>query len=214
MGTQQLRLAVLIILFAVAMIGAHAADGYRMAQTVAPAWNSLPRELVGWSGTDGAFDSAYGLDPADTSFLRIYQRAETAPVVAYVGFYHNLATYMEFHTPEICYPAQGWTVLSSGRSVDVINSRGQFRPEQAVVEKNGQRRLVVWWYYAGARAFENRIRYAFAVLVLSSLGGRRDGSMVRLETPLDGNGDLESASKRLEAFERNFLPKLDEALPH
>jgi EpsI family protein len=190
MGNQPLRLTILIVLFALTIICARAAAQHRISQRFAPDWSAVPRELDGWTGKDGTFDSAYGLDPADTGLLRVYQTAGGQPVIAYVGFYHNLATYMEFHTPEICYPAQGWTLLSSGRSAHVIENRGgQFRPEEAIVEKGGQRRLVVWWYYSGSRAFENRMRYAYAVLILSSLGGRRDGSMVRLETPLNVNDD-------------------------
>ena len=213
MANQNLRLAALVLLFAATAIAAGAASRYRSAKKIAPNWTIIPHELSNWTGTDGAFDSAYGLDPADTSVLRIYQRSSTEPLIAYVGFYQNLAKYMEFHNPDICYPAQGWTLLSSGRSSDSISSRGVFRPEVAVVEKGGQRRLVVWWYYVGSHAFENRIRYAAAVLVWASLGGRRDGSMVRLETPIT-HGDEQAALQRVREFEAEFLPRLDQALPH
>jgi EpsI family protein len=212
MGKQQVRLTELIVLFALTLLGTQAAEGYRANQRIAPDWNAIPRELSGWIGVDGQFDLASGWDPADTSVLRVYERAQSPPIIVYVGFYHNLATYMEFHTPEICYPAQGWTVLSSGRASESIQTRGHFHPEQAMVGKNGQRRLVTWWYYAGSHAFENRIRYASAVLIWSSLGGRRDGSMVRLEVPVN-DGDDVAAGKRLEEFEMSFLPVLDQALP-
>jgi EpsI family protein len=212
MGKQHLRQTALIVLFSLAMFGTRAAERYRMGQKIAPNWGAVPRNLDGWIGVDGTFDSAYGWDPADTSLLRVYARPGAPPVITYVGFYSNLSTYMEFHTPEVCYPAQGWTVLSSGRSARIINTRGQFRPERAIVDRNGQRRLVIWWYYAGSHAFENRIRYASSVLILSSLGGRRDGSMVRLETPIEG-GDEERADKRVEEFENSFLASLGQALP-
>lgn len=211
MVTPNTRLAVLAFIFAALAIAVGAANRRRLGEHIAPKWTAIPYQLNEWTGNDGAFDSAYGSDPADSSLLRIYTNSSTEPIIAYVGFYHNLAKYMEFHNPEICYPAQGWTLLSSGQAADSIHSRGEFRPEIAVVEKNGQRRLVVWWYYAGARAFENRIRYAAAVLALASLGGRRDGAMVRLETRVSGSE--EAAMSRLRDFEARFLPNLDQTLP-
>lgn len=211
MANQNLRLAVLTGIFAALAIAATAASRYRLAEKIAPDWTAIPHEIGEWVGVDGAFDSAYGLDPADSSVLRIYTKAGK-PVIAYVGFYHNLAKYMEFHTPDICYPAQGWTLLSTGRAAEPIFSRGVFRPEIAVVQKGGQHRLVVWWYYAGSHAFENRIRYATAVLVWASMGGRRDGSMVRLETSID-SADEGAAIQRVREFEAAFVPTLNEALP-
>jgi hypothetical protein len=81
-----------------------------------------------------------------------------------------------------------------------------------LVDRVGEKRLVMWWYNAGGHAFENRLRYVYLSLALASLQGRTDGSLVRLEAPLEGNSEV-AAQERLEKFRSDFLPLLERALP-
>ena len=212
MDMQRVRLIVLLVIFVVTFGGVRAAARYRLTQQRSPDWRFVPYEIGKWRGIDGRFDPVYGTDPADSSMLRIYQRGGGPPVTAYVGFFENLATVMEVHTPELCYPAQGWGIRAVGN-----NSEGSFRglhiPARLIVaDKNGDRRMVMWWYNAGSRPFETRIRYVYAMLVMSAFTGRTDGSMVRLETPL-GQDSEAAATKRIEDFQIEFLPALEESLP-
>jgi EpsI family protein len=212
MGSERIRLIILIAVLTLTFGGTRAADHYRLGQRRQPNWSVVPYEVGGWRGTDGKFDSVYGTDPADTSLLRVYHKAEAPPVVAYVGFFGDLATIIEVHTPEICYPAQGWEVRSA-RNPMARNFRStQISPKGIIVDKNGDRRLVVWWYNAGSRPFQTRIRYVYAMLMMSALTGRTDGSMIRLETPL-GHDPESAAIARIEDFQSMFLPMLDAALP-
>jgi len=177
-----------------------------------PNWDAVPYEFDGWSGKDATFDLAYESDPADTNLLRVYSRKDEIPVILYVGFYRDLAAILEAHTPEICYPAQGWSIRSVGRTTN-----GQFhnRPISAIeilAEKNGTKRLVTWWYNAGSKPFETRIRYVYGMLVMSTFTGRKDGSLVRLESPIVAGGEA-AADERIEEFRKSFLPALEKALP-
>jgi EpsI family protein len=209
---QQVRLTVLLLIFVATFGGARAATRYRVAQQRTPDWHFVPYDMGKWRGVDGRFDPVYGTDPADSSMLRVYQREGEPPVVAYVGFFENLATVMEVHTPELCYPAQGWGIQSIG-SNSAQSFRGVQIPARLIVaDKNGDRRIVMWWYNAGSRPFKTRIRYVYAMLVMSAFTGRTDGSMVRLETTL-GQDSEAAAIKRIEEFQVELLPALREALP-
>jgi len=212
MGNERIRLTILIVVFGLTVAGVHAATRHRMEQKNLPNWKAVPYELGSWSGQDAVFDPIYGTDPSDTNLLRLYRQGMNPPVIAYVGFYGDLATIMEVHTPELCYPAQGWTILSSGKSQAGSYRRTQIMEHEALVDKDGNRRLVVWWDNAGSRPFEDRIRYVYAMLALSTLTGRTDGSMVRLETPVEKN-DEAGARRRIDEFQKSFLPVLDKALP-
>ncbi len=212
MDKQRVRLIVLILIFAATLGGVRAATRYRVAQQRTPDWRFVPYDIGKWQGIDGRFDPVYGTDPADSSTLRVYQKEGQPPVAAYVGFFENLATVMEVHTPELCYPAQGWGIRSVGNT-----SRGSFRGIQVparliIADKNGDRRIVMWWYNAGSRPFETRIRYVYGMLVMSAFTGRTDGSMVRLETAV-GRDSEAAATKRIEDFQVEFLPALEAALP-
>jgi len=209
---QRIRLIVLIVALLLTFGGVRAAARYRVGQQRSPTWEQIPYGIGPWQGADGRFDPIYGTDPANSSLLRVYHRADGLPVIAYVGFFGDLATVMEVHTPELCYPAQGWGVRSLGD-----NTAGSFRgthiPARMIIaEKNGDRRLVMWWYNAGSRPFQTRIRYVYAMLMMSAFTGRTDGSMVRLETPLALDSEA-TAVARIEDFRANFLPALNGALP-
>jgi EpsI family protein len=212
MGSKRIRLTVLIALFAVTFGCVRVATRYRTSQTRLPDWGVVPYQFDGWSGVDGEFDPVYGVDPAQTSLLRIYHREEGAPVIVYVGFYSNLATILEVHNPERCYPGQGWTILSIGNPTMGLFRDKQIPAQEIVVDKYGSRRLVRWWFNAGSQPIKTRIRHIYAMLAMSTITGRTDGSIVRLETPVEPNGEA-AAEARVDEFQKRILPQLEKALP-
>jgi len=50
------------------------------------------------------------------------------------------------------------------------------------------------------------------MLMMSVLTGRTDGSLVRIESPIDAGGEA-AAQARIEDFRKSFLPMLEKALP-
>jgi len=213
MVNQRIRLVILCVTFALSALGVQQASHFHaQQQRKMPNWDAVSRDIGGWKGSDGYFDPIYGDDPAESSLLRVYQKGNEPPVVAYVGFYRDLTTVLEVHTPELCYPAQGWTILST-KTLSPSSFRGKpFVAKEIVVDKSGQRRLVMWWYNVASRPFENRIRYVYAMLAISILTGRTDGSIIRIETPIKEAGD-QAAGARMRDFQDAFLPELDRALP-
>ena len=214
MGDNRTRLILLAAIYALTALGVYAAARHRLEHRPVPDWSTVPYSISGWKGVDAKFDPVYGGDPADSSLLRAYSRASGVPVFAYAGFSEDLPNILDVHTPELCYPAQGWLILSSSNTASRITARAEMPGAQEIlVEKNGERRMVRWWYMAGLRPFQNRIRYVSALLALSTVTGRTDGTVVRLETPVSSDGEA-SAEARIGEFERDFAPKLADALPH
>jgi EpsI family protein len=203
---------VLTALFATTFAAVQVTERHHRQQKRQPDWEVVPYQMDGWSGFEGRFDPIYGADPSDTRLLRVYRQGSEPPVILYVGFFGELATILDVHTPELCYPAEGWDILHSRKSVTGSFRGEQIREKQILVDKEGNRRLVVWWYNAGSRPIETRIRYVYAMLVKSTITGRTDGSMVRLETPVDDDGEA-AAERRIDQFRKSILPQLDKALP-
>ncbi len=206
------RLIGLIVVLAITFGGVRAASRSHNSLERLPDWGAVPYEFDGWSGKDASFDPIYGADPSDTNLLRVYDRPDGTPIIVYVGFYKDLATVLDVHTPELCYPAQGWAIQSVGHS-----RSGQFRGQpisakEILADKNGTRRLVTWWYNAGSRPIETRIRYVYGMLLMSTITGRRDGSLVRIETPISVGSEA-TANVEIEKFQQDFLPTLEKALP-
>jgi len=212
MGIERTRLTALISLLVVTFVCVRVATRYRLSQTRLPDWSAVPYHFDGWSGVDGEFDPVYGVDPAQTSLLRIYHQEESTPVIVYVGFYSNLATILEVHNPEHCYPGQGWTISSIGKPETGLFRDKRIPAQEIIVNKNGNRRVVRWWFNAGSQPIKTRIRHVYAMLAMSTITGRTDGSIVRLETPVDHNGEA-AAETRINEFQKRMLPQLERALP-
>jgi EpsI family protein len=213
MAQDRIRIIILIALFGCTSWAARAASHYRTETSHhPPEWDVLPYRVREWNGWDEKLDPMYGKDPSDTMMLRTYEGKNHKHVFVYVGYYADLPAIMEVHNPEICYQAQGWSIVSNGES-DLALYRGKTRrPQQMLVSKDANSRLVMWWYNVGSHRFEDRLRYVYIFLAFSSLQGRTDGSLVRLEAPLEGE-EQENARVRLERFRNDFLPSLDLVLP-
>jgi EpsI family protein len=212
MGNMQKRITLLIALFAVTLAGVQAASRLRETRHRMPDWSAVPYDLDDWQGKDTTFDPVYGADPADTSLLRVYSRGADSPVILYVGFYRDLTTSLDVHTPEICYPAQGWTISTVNLSHNGVFRRQPIPAKEIVADKTGIKRLVTWWNQAGSQPFETRIRYVYAMLAMSLFTGRTDGSLVRIETPIEADGEA-AANARVGEFCKSLLPRLEKALP-
>jgi len=205
-------LIVLIVIFAITLAGVRTETKHLEREKKYPNWGAIPYTFDGWHGVEASFDPVYGSDPAETSFLRVYAKNGEPPVIVYVGFYGDLSAILDVHTPELCYPAQGWKI-SSVRRIQSGSFRGVPIPsKEIVVDKYGVKRLVMWWYLSGAKPIETRIRYVYAMLVLSAFTGRTDGSMVRLETPLDAGGEA-AGEARIQELRASFVSSLEKALP-
>lgn len=208
----QRSLVFLVMLFVLTFAGVREGTHVRENQRHTPDWNLIPYSFDGWQGEATNFDPTYGFDPADTSLWRVYRERDGGTIIIYIGYYSDLATILDVHTPELCYPAQGWSISSTRKTSGGV-FRGRAIPaKEIVVDKSGAKRRVVWWYNAGSRPFENRIRYVWAMLMMSTLTGRADGSLVRIESPIDARGDA-AAEERIERFRKKLVPELEKALP-
>jgi exosortase D (VPLPA-CTERM-specific) len=152
-------------------------------------------EIVAKSGAEESFSACYSGGPA--------------PVDLYLGWRGSpfLESEEFFHSPTVCLPSGGWTVLEQRvRAVSGAHPRFRdFRVREMVVEKLGRRQLVYFW-------FQTRDRVAWTItlnryhLALAAL--RRQNTydvFVRLITPLE-EGGREAAEARLDAFVRQLEP--------
>ena len=213
MADKRIRTTILIVLLAVAALGVRAGRNYRLGLVQKPPdWEEVPYRFAGWNGRDEQFDKIYGENPAETELLRSYEGKDGKHIIVYVGYYKELAAVMELHGPEICYPSQGWTIGSIGESEPAFYRGKHIRARTMLAKMNESSRRVMWWYNAGTKPFEDRLRYVYVSLAMEALHGRTDGSLVRLEAPLEGESEVQ-ASNRLLRFRSDFLPVLERTLP-
>ncbi len=178
-------------------------------QPQAETLQQLPRSIGGWEGSNVPLENnVESVLQADFNLQRAYQHPTGATIWLYIGYYGTARGGRPEHTPRSCYTSAGWGIARS-RTIPVA---GQLRVRELLVEQPGQRRLVHYWLRSWRRTgmvsgFEQNLDRLRGRLG----GGRADGALVRLSTPLDV--DEEAARSRLIAFATELDPLLAQRWP-
>ena len=174
--------------------------------------SAIPFQLDEWSGVEGPPFDAETLKVlgADEYLNRIYQHPVHAPVGLYVGYYGAQREGTAIHSPQNCLPGSGWVPVSHARTT-VQGPDGQFPVNRYVVEKRGERQLVLYWFDGrGRRVASEYVNKAY-LLHDALRRGRTDGALVRIITPI---ADSEASSAAAaQAFVRAIAPQLTRRLP-
>lgn len=172
----------------------------------------LPSELAGWRAVDIPMDQDVAdMLRADANIQRAYVHTLGYVVFVYVGYYGTARGGTPEHTPEMCYPAQGWKVVQS-MSVDLGGESG-LAAREFLVEKNGERRLVHFWYRTEDKTgIQSTAALRWRHFWSRLAAGRGDGALVRLDTPIE-YGDVDGARQKLVAMDRALESALAEVWP-
>lgn len=168
----------------------------------------LPFAVDRWSGADIPMQgSVEEMLNADFNIQRVYLHPVGGRIWLYVGYYGTERGGRPEHTPWVCYPSNGWKILR--RSV-IDDLGGELtRVNEILVEKDGERRLVHFWYQSSRRAgMLGEFDQAWERLWNRVESGRADGSLVRLSTRLQSADDERTARLQMIAFGRRIVPLL------
>jgi len=177
----------------------------------ASALTTLPARIEVYEGHDIPLESTVeSVLRADFNLQRAYYGAGSL-VWLYVGYYGTTRGGRPEHTPRGCYTGAGWGI-ESARTLRVVPN-GELRVNEYLVERNGERRLVHFWYRSAQRTGmlggwdQNVDRFVGRLA-----DGRADGALVRISTPLSGSDEI-SARGRLLGFASVLDPLLAERWP-
>jgi EpsI family protein len=172
----------------------------------------LPPVLGDWQGYDiPVEDGVARMLAADFNLQRVYVTVGGGLVWLYVGYYGTQRGGRPEHTPWACYPSNGWEIQ---RSEVVRVDDGGRSANELLVERDGKRRLVHFWYRSHRRSgMLGPIEQALDRLRGRLVDGRADGALIRLSTPLDEHTDDALARSRLISFGRAVEPVIAERWP-
>jgi EpsI family protein len=170
--------------------------------------SALPVAIDGYRGHDVDLEDAVErILMADFNLQRVYRSTDSDDVVwLYIGYYGTRRGGQPEHTPAQCYPSAGWQIESSRRVAD--DADHGLRTNEYIVSRDGQRRLVHFWYRSVRRTgMLDQLDLSLDHLRGRLRGGRADGALVRLSTPVDAS-NAKAARERLFAFARQLEPLL------
>ncbi|MCP5041099.1 MAG: EpsI family protein [bacterium] len=174
----------------------------------------IPIRIDRWIGGDLEVESGVAemLD-ADFNVQRIYEHPVGGGLMwLYVGYYGTQRGGRPEHTPWTCYPSNGWDIVR--KDVIELDPNSDFRANEILVEREGEQRLVHFWYQSYRRhGMLGDFDQAIERLRNRVFDGRADGSLVRLSTPIDGPDSEDSARVLLKQFAQSLAPLLRDHWP-
>jgi EpsI family protein len=193
-----------VALVAIALAGAALFLQTRTRQDVlppGPALSSLPLQFAGWQGADLPFapQTLAMLGPGEFLQRQYWLPEDGSHVDVYLAHrpnQHALAS----HVPTDCLLGSGWSVTDSGTAAFSIPGQPGFTTNRYVVTKDGERQLVLFWFWAHGRGVANLNRADFYLTLDSLRLNRSDSVLIRINTPLRAGETTDAAQQRLLAF--------------
>ncbi len=172
----------------------------------------LPMEIGDWRSEDLPMESSVeSILSADQHVQRLFWHPSGAYFWFYVGYYGTARGGRPEHTPRGCYTGAGWGIEST-RTL-VVDADRDFRVNEWIVERKGEKRLVHFYYRSHRRTGMLGGLDQNVDRLLGRLQDRRaDGALVRLSTRLEDD-DVVSARTRLVGAAAELDPIVAEHWP-
>ncbi|HXV35791.1 MAG TPA: EpsI family protein [Myxococcota bacterium] len=207
------KLATVILVVALLAVGAFAwSIQLQPALAIdASALATLPKKIGVYQGEDVPLESTVeAVLRADFNLQRSYFGGGSL-VALYIGYYGTTRGGRPEHTPRGCYTGAGWGI-EDARTLRV-DPAGDLRVNEYVVEREGRRQLVHFWYRSARRTgmlggWDQNVDRLLGRL----LDGRADGALIRISTPLYGDDEV-NARGRLLGFASALDPLIGERWP-
>ena len=179
--------------------------------------SAVPREILGMESRDGVLPEAE-VDVAgmDRYLFRVYGQPDPDAIAGipgftlYVGFYGSQAQGRTIHSPKNCMPGSGWEALHD-REATIATSVGEVPVNRYVLQRDGERVLVLYWYQGRGRVQANEYLVKLDLLRDSALHGRSDEALVRIVVPIESSEA--AAFEVAEQIAAEVVPALDTVLP-
>lgn len=120
----------------------------------------LPERIDNWIGHNVPISKEILLRTgASHSSKVIYSSPENGSVIVYIAYYAPLNQDHIGHTPNICLPGAGWTILDLKKiQIDSFlnNKKYTIKVNQLVVDKEGHKMLIYYWFLNKGRVFTDK----------------------------------------------------------
>jgi EpsI family protein len=176
-----------------------------------PGLHKLPLELGRWKAPGERI-----LDTNITEYLRpdeyilrdYVDETTGAAINLFVAYFKSLQNTYGPHSPRVCLPGAGWLVRSSNiESVQVPGRAERIPVNEYVLEKSGNRILIVYWYQNDRNIWAEEFQAKLRLLPDLIKYKRSDVSLVRLITPMRGTTPESERPNSVE-FVRSIFPIL------
>ena len=179
------------------------------------ALESFPIALENWAGVDVPISPEILQSLGPGEFLqRTYKKptASDSAVDLYIAYLPNRPALYN-HLPKDCLEGSGWSPIEAGITTVTLPGDAPFPANRYLIEKGGDRQLVLFWYSAHGRRVASETRMDLYLAEDALRWKRTDNALVRMNTELRPGETLEDAEGRLLAFAGTVNPLLNDYIP-
>lgn len=204
-----------LALLAILTLQAVAMFAFRMEETIPPLpdLDRIPQHIGEWKslGTDTLDAATEAILKPDKSLIRAYREAKSpVPASLFVGYFKtSQANHPAPHAPIHCLPGAGWReIYETPVSLSTGGGRS-FTANEYVVEKSGQKLVVVYWYQNRQRTWTSHALGKVYTLPDFLRYRRTDVALVRV-TMLAPDGNYEALLGPARNFSASVQPLVHE----
>lgn len=174
----------------------------------------IPRETGGWKGRDMMVDeSAFTILTRDADAWLVREYAGKGKELVWLSLVttRDQRKLFRVHIPEICYPAQGWTILDRSASELRVDGHGTIRAIKLVAHKGSVRTLVLYWFTSNRRYVSNTFLHRLLLVWDGIVGQMTPGTLIQISSPMADGGE-DSTMRTGARFMSVFYPHIREAI--
>jgi len=148
---------------------------------------------------------AEALLKADDTLTRDYRGP--ANVELFVAFFKSQRAGVTPHSPKLCLPANGWAEESSRIvSISVPGEPAPIPVNRYIVEKDEQRKLVLYWFQNWRRATADEYLSKLYLIYDSIRYRRSDEALIRVVTAFNGDADAAAEQHAIQFLQDIYQP--------
>lgn len=171
----------------------------------------FPSQLGAYAATDElpVDQTALGVLAPDDHLSRSYLvPGSTTPVNLFIAYFRSQRHGFAPHSPKNCLPGAGWKQVSAAVKPLAVPGAAPIDVNHYVVEKDGARMLVLYWFQQGPDSYYDEITAQLQVLPRLLFHQRTDTAMARVIVP-DGPKAVNEATE----FAQLLYPALRKQIP-
>jgi len=172
---------------------------------------SIPRQFEGWRELPDRATSV--VDPGTKKLLdklysqmlsRTYVNAAGYTVMLSLAYGDDQRGGLAAHKPEICYPAQGFTLLGL-KEVQLVTPFGEIAGKRLSTSMGPRKEPVTYWFAVGDTSISNKVEQRLVEMKLSLTGQIPDGLLFRVSS-------IDPDTDRAYAMQDQFIADLLKAV--
>ncbi len=169
---------------------------------------AVPRTFGNWR--ELPFQGAQVVNPQTQELInklysqvltRTYVNADGYRIMLSLAYGDDQRGSLQAHKPEVCYPAQGFTLHSTAAS-QIVTPYGSIDAQQLVTSLGPRKEPVTYWFTMGETAVRNKLQHRLIELRFALTGQVPDGLLFRVSS-IDDN--TARAFEQQQAFASDLL---------